>query len=320
MKAATVTAVPQAEAQRLRMSLAAVTRGRQARPFRVALYSAEGLGKSTFASQAPSPIFIEPDAGSGHLDVARFPKPETWDEIVQAVVTLATEAHDFKTVVIDTLDAAEPLLWRKLCEAQGVASVEEVSGGFGKGYVAAVEHWRSLLNDLERLQASRGMNVILLAHMTIKQIHDPGRDSYDRSIMRMHEKSAGAIREWCEDVLFAELDVSTAKDPRTKRVKGFSSGERIMHAQPHAAWYAKSRPSLPETMPLSWTEFVMAKQAGIAAEPEKLIAAITENAARLPEDLQKATNESLERAGKDAVKLAQLDNWVRGKLAATDTE
>ena len=56
---------------------------------------------------------------------------------VDAVRALAAGGHDFKALVIDTLDHAEPLVWSHVCSAAKVDSIEAVGGGFGKGYVAA---------------------------------------------------------------------------------------------------------------------------------------------------------------------------------------
>jgi hypothetical protein len=94
-----------------RMKLAAVTRGRLERPTRVLLYGVEGVGKSTFAASAPAPIFIAAEDGTAQLDVARFPEPKTWSDVLEAVGELATSEHVFKTLVVDTLDWLEPLCW-----------------------------------------------------------------------------------------------------------------------------------------------------------------------------------------------------------------
>lgn len=310
MKATAAAATPQDE---LTLDEGTIVGAMEA-PVRVKLYGEAGLGKTTFAAGAPKPYFIDVEKGSRRFaSVARY-FPESWKDILARVERLTVAKHDYQTLVIDTLDAAEMLLWDLVCQEAGVSSIEKVGGGFGKGYSEALPQWRVLLYSLERLQERRGMNVVLLAHSAIKAFHDPMGTSYDRFLPRMHLGAAGLIEQWCDDVLFARLDTIVKEDKRTKRVKGTSSEVRVVYTRPNAAWYAKCRSNLPETLPLDWSEYAAALASAVPADPDELIAAITENAKRLPEDMQKQTAESLRRCGKDATKLAQLDNWVRAKL------
>lgn len=282
-------------------------------PVRVMMYSEAGLGKTTFAADAPAPYFLDLEKGSRRFDVKRY-FPTSWKDILERIERLTVAQHDRKTVVIDTLDAAEALLFDLICRNEGVSSIEKVGGGFGKGAAEALPSWRTLLYALERLQDRREMNVILLAHSAIKPFHDPNSTSYDKYIPRMDKGAAGLIEQWCDDVLFARLETQIRIDKQTKRARGTSSEVRVVHTRPNAAFYAKCRSNLPETIALDWSEYEAALKAAVPADPDELIAAITENAARLPEDMQKVTAASLARCGRNATKLAQLDNWVRAKL------
>jgi hypothetical protein len=82
--------------------------GRQAAPRRVMVYGVHGIGKSTFGAMAPNPIFIQTEDGLGNLDCARFPLAEAFDDVMAAIMSLYSEGHDFKTVVIDSLDWLDP--------------------------------------------------------------------------------------------------------------------------------------------------------------------------------------------------------------------
>lgn len=291
-------------------------------PVRVMLYSDAGLGKTTFAADAPNPYFLDLEKGSRRFGVARY-FPESWKDILARVERLTVAKHDHKTVVIDTLDAAEFMLWDQVCQEGQVSSIEKIGGGFGKGFAEAMPQWRVLLYALERLQDKREMGVILLAHTAIKAFHDPMGTSYDRYLPRMHASAAGLVEQWCDDVLFARLETVIREDKRTKRAKGTSSEIRVVYTRPNAAWYAKCRSNLPETLPLDWSEYEAALRSAVPADPADLISAITENAARLTDDERKETTAALARCGKNAAKLAQLDNWVRAKLpppsGATET-
>jgi len=60
--------------------------GKQSSPPRILLYGTEGIGKSTFAAQAPNPIFIPTEDGLNEIDCASFPMAKNtamWKAIYQ---------------------------------------------------------------------------------------------------------------------------------------------------------------------------------------------------------------------------------------------
>src|SRR5262245_7979912 len=119
-----------------RMSLTSIAEVRPNAPPRIGEYGPEGVGKSTLAASADSPIFIPAETGLARVrrpdnsPVKAFPEPKTWQDVLDAVQQLITGQHDFRTVVFDTLDAMEPLLWKALCARNGWANIE--SPGYGK--------------------------------------------------------------------------------------------------------------------------------------------------------------------------------------------
>ena len=76
-------------------------------PPRLMVYGVEGIGKSTIASQAPKPIFIQTEDGLDQLDCDSFPLAQTLGEVESAVQALIAEEHDYQTVVIDSADWLE---------------------------------------------------------------------------------------------------------------------------------------------------------------------------------------------------------------------
>ena len=118
--------------------LSKVTKGKLKRPKIVLIFGVDGCGKSTFGSQAPNPIFIGAEEGTSHLDVSRFPQPKKWADVINSMTSLKTEAHDYKTLVVDSLDWIEPILHKEICLEYGVNSIEKAAGGYGKGYAEAV--------------------------------------------------------------------------------------------------------------------------------------------------------------------------------------
>jgi hypothetical protein len=297
-----------------RMTLSAVMKGVVVAPYRMVVHGTDGVGKSTFAADAPAPIFLGAEDGTGHLDVARFPAPESWLDILDAVRTLTNETHEFKTLAVDSLDWVEPHIWQAVCDSAGVDNIEAVGGGFMKGYVAALDLWRTLLASLERLQAAKGMHVILIAHTQIKPFKNPEGDDYERYVLKLHDKAAGLCREWSKAVYFANYETFAVKE-KSKRVKGVSTGARLLYTQRTAAYDAKDRYGVPESFPLSWADFDAAAKAASPADPKALASEIDRKAKQLGGEIESFAAAYLEEHAGDASALAKLNDRLNGKLA-----
>jgi hypothetical protein len=251
-----------------KMSLTNRIVGRQASTLRVLLYGVEGVGKSTWAAGAPNPIFLCAEEGTHHLDVQRFPAPSMWLEVLDAIEVLRTEEHDRKTLVIDTLDWLEPLCWAHVCKESGEKSIEGF--GYGRGYTAALDAWRTLLARVDELRAVRGMHIVALAHTAIRPFKNPDHSvgDFDRYELKLHAKAAGLWKEWADCVFFAQFETYSTKT-KDGKVKGISTGARVIQTERTAAWDAKNRLSLPAELPLSWQAFSdAAKAARVAEKPE----------------------------------------------------
>jgi hypothetical protein len=310
--AAAVRTKQAAPVQPSRMTLGGVVKGRQDAPVRAVVFGIEGIGKSTFGANAPRPIFLGAEDGTSQLDVERFPSPETWADMMEAVRVLTDEPHEYGTLVIDTLDWAEPLLWAHICKRDSQKDIEAY--GFGKGYQFALDEWRVFLAALERLRKAKRMHVVLIAHSWIKTFKNPEGDDFDRYEMKLNAKAAGLVKEWADCVLFANYETYANKDAKTKKVKGVDTGARLLFTERRAAFDAKNRYGLPESLPLSWPDFFAAMQAHRPADPANLTAEIERKAEQLSEETKRAALAAIGRAGGDALKLSQLNSWVNAKL------
>lgn len=238
------------------ISLASVKRSGQPKPPTVLLYSVHGIGKTTFGASAPNPIFIQTEDGLGAIEADTFGVLKSYGEIMDAIGSLYNEEHDFKTVVLDSADWAEPLVWAEACRLNGWKDIE--TPGYGRGYVAALDSWKMLIDGLTALRDERGMAVVILAHSEIKKFDSPETEPYDRYQPKLHKGASAIVQEAMDCVLFANYRVSTVKTDsgfNKKVVRGVGSGERLIFTTERPAFLAKNRWSFPETMPLSWDEF-----------------------------------------------------------------
>ena len=237
--------------------------GKRPAPPRLMLYGTEGIGKSTYAAQAPHAIFIPTEDGLGEIDCAAFPVAKSLPAVETYLTALAKEPHDYQTVVIDSLDWLEQLIWDDLCRLSNAASIEKVDGGFGKGYIAALRFWRQILDALDTLHKQRNMAVILIAHAKVERFEDPESSSYDRYTPRLNKHANAILTEWADAVLFATRKFRTESEElgfgreRTIAVGvGKDGGERILRTVGGPACIAKNRYNLPYELPLCWGDFV----------------------------------------------------------------
>ena len=236
-------------------NLASIRKGPQALPPRIVIYGEHGLGKSTFGALAPNPIFIQTEDGLASLDVASFPLATAHEQVLEAVSALYAEKHDFETVVLDSLDWAEKLIWSYVARRADKQSIEDF--GYGKGYQHAAESMGELLAGLNALRVERKMAVILTAHAQVKRFDDPTSASYDRFELALHKAASALVSEWADVIAFASHDivVRTEEAGFNKRLKKAVASDRVIHVERAPAFNAKNRYSLPPKLPLSWDAF-----------------------------------------------------------------
>ena len=229
-----------------------ITTGKQPMPRRQMIYGPHGIGKSTFAAKAPKAIFIQTEDGLGDIDCAKFPLAKTLTDVQDSIRALFVQDHEYKTVVIDSLDWLERLVWADICAAAGKDDISDF--GFNKGYSAALGKWTKILYSLAMLREQKGMATVLLAHTKIEKFEDPSGDSYDRYSPRLHKLVSGVVQEWCDEVLFATYRVFTKKagEGFRERTVGVGTGERALYTTDRPAHIAKNRLGLPDQVPFEW--------------------------------------------------------------------
>ena len=235
-------------------------------PVRVNVQGVDGIGKSTFGADAPSSIFIQAEDGLKFIDnVARFPVIESWNQLLTQVKTLIEEPHDYKSVVLDTTDAASKFGEEYVCETNGWNGPQDKQAGYGAFYVAEENAWRKLLQGLNICFEERGMNVILLSHVGDKTIVDPTVGEYHAFQMRSNKKINSLIKDWVDFNLFADYDKSV-NDGKPK-----SHGNRILYTKYAMGFEAKSRLTIPATLSLEWGDFYKSYLEALA--PSETVAA-----------------------------------------------
>jgi hypothetical protein len=255
-----------------------IRRGKVAKAQRACIYGVEGLGKTTLASRFPSPVFIDTEQGSDHLDVARFENTRDWAGIKSAVEQLTAKPTEFKTLIIDSIDWAEKFLTEDICRRSHKASIEEF--GYGKGYTYLAEEFAGFLRSLDVLR-DRGMHIVLLGHCAIRKFEQPeAAGAYDRYELKLSKQVAPLIREWVDLLLFANYFTRIAESDSGKK-RGVGGKERVLYTSHTAAWDAKNRHGLEEKLPFDYAALAHIFDPGAAAPPAVVAKPEPDNDAKL---------------------------------------
>lgn len=227
-----------------------IQRGKIEGAQKIVVYGPEGIGKSYFASKFPNPIFIDTEGSTKHMDVARTPKPSSWTMLLEQVRYFKANPAACDTLVIDTADWAEQLAIAEICKKAGKSGIEDF--GYGKGYTYLMEEFSKLLALLNEL-VERGINVVLVAHATMRKFEQPDEmGAYDRWELKLQKKVAPLVKEWSDLLLFANYKTYVIKtDDNTTKAQG---GKRVIYTTHHPCWDAKNRHDLLDVIPLDFDE------------------------------------------------------------------
>lgn len=216
------------------------------------LYGTGGIGKTSLATLAPSPVVFDLDNGLAALDQDKLAalgadvrSAEGIDDWASLISTLEGPGFDpFRTVVIDTVTVAEE--W---ASSHTVKTVPNDKGsfvrriedyGFGKGYTHLFDTFLNLLKILDTHRKA-GRNVVLIAHDCWATVPNPQGEDYVRYEPRLYTAASGKnsircrVKEWADHVVFIGYDVDV------KKGKGSGSGTRTIWVNEFPHCLAKSR-------------------------------------------------------------------------------
>ncbi len=227
-----------------------ITRGKIQTAQKIVLYGPEGIGKTTFASRFPEPLFIDTEGSTRQLDVARLPKPTSWQFLLDEIKEVTHRPELCRTLVIDTADWAEQLCTSSICAKYQKTGIEDF--GYGKGYVFLGEEFGRMLNLLEDV-VGKGIHVVVTAHAKLSKFEQPDEMApYDRWSLKLTKMNSPMLKEWADIVLFANYKTFTVRT-EDKKVKA-QGGKRVMYTSHHPCWAAKNRHGLAEELPFDFRE------------------------------------------------------------------
>lgn len=276
------------------MDIAAnLTSGRRPQVPIILLYGKSGTGKTCLAAGAPGAFVIRTEDGTDDLDVMRYPRDvaeggkgrvETFAELIAVFDWILTDttgtAAAIQTVVLDSLSATERLVWSSVCARDGKSSIEEVGGGYGRGYTEALYEWGILLGRVEAIRHT-GRASILVAHAEPIRDEDPTRESYDVWNPMLNKKARALLVAEANALLYLTQEaVTTTEDLGfgKKRAREVGSVRRKLYTSRGAGFEAKNRLGLPRSIDIpddpmnplvGWSKVAAALAAGRAANAQQ---------------------------------------------------
>ena len=241
--------------------LQGVSQGKR-KPPRVALYGPAKIGKTSWAAQFPVPIFITTEDGTEGLGVDRYDAATEWKQILERLTAVANGKHEYKTVVLDTLNGAAELAAQDRCATLfGGDWGPKGFAAFGQGMGATSEEMRRLLPLLD-LCRDHGMTVVLLAHTGVQSVRNPVEGDFQKYAPEMDRRIWARFAKWADMIGRADYEYivmqRSGKDAKEGpgRVKGTNS--RIVRWEGSAAEDAGCRAGfeMPAITPLSYQAFI----------------------------------------------------------------
>lgn len=228
------------------------------KPPRILIYGPQKIGKSSFGALADNPVFTQTEDGLDAIGASAFPLSHSFSEVMKNIEELATQPHEFKTHVTDSLDWLEPLIWKETIarspygdKGKKIETIEDY--GYGKGFSFAMDVWKEYMDALDYLRSERGMAIVQICHAQIRKFENPETDIYDRYELKLQKQAAAKIMEHSDIILFANYYVGVKKEEKAMskegRKRAVGTGERVLYTEERPAFMAGNRYSLPAEIP-----------------------------------------------------------------------
>lgn len=175
------------------------------------IYGREKIGKSTLFASFPDCLFLSTEPGLKGFNVFKL-DIRTWKDMQEAAKLLAKGGHNFKRVVIDTVDLAYDYCMDFVCDSLSISYPGESASGendWGKSWKLVKKEFVSVIHQI----AKSGVGIAFTSHATESEIKTPTGEKYNRVYPSMSSQCRGVIEGlvdfffYCEYVRDAQAQV-----------------------------------------------------------------------------------------------------------------
>lgn len=301
-----------------------IKKGKEQKPIAAIIHGIQGVGKSTLADEFPSPIFIG-NEDTENVDGAKFPKVEKWQDLADQLKALRDEDHEFKTVVIDSLDGLEQVAELAILEKEKGKTMATAFGGYGKAYLEMAKMFMEIRDEyLVPLREVKGMNIVMLAHTEKVKHEDPiTNTAYDHYETAIHKKVKHLFEDWCSAILFLTTLRVRAENNSGKEYAQDFDGQRVLLTESRSSHIAKNRFDMDYSIEFAKGEgykkikeqvdkFFKSEQ---KPELEILKKSITEKLEKASDDVQDSVKMSLKKVGNNEKELTRINEKLAKLIA-----
>lgn len=178
------------------------------------------------ASAFPDAIFLPTEPGLNFLNVNQICDDNgnpvilrNWDDVINAVKALTTTQHNFKTVVIDTIDNAFEFCALHVLKSRGIE--HESDEGFGKGWGLIKREFTKVINFL----ANSGYGIVFISHEKSTQREERGvkREYIDNSLSNQARVYVNGLVDF---IFYCYMDDNQNRLMRTKATLNINAKDR----------------------------------------------------------------------------------------------
>lgn len=255
-----------------------IKKGVERKPFFIIIYGKGGIGKTTFACSFENPIVLDIEQGAAELGADRIEEVPTFKTAMD--YTTKIEESSYKTLVVDSLDQLELLIWKEVIEEHNknpkikVKAVNILDIPYAGGYSQSLSRWTLFRDALRKIRTK--MNVILIGHTQIKTVNDPSATAaYDKHLIKIQQKAADLLIESCDAVLFANYETLIHVEDGKPKGKAVGDVKRMLYTIEGAGFQAKNRLGLPSEIPLDYKAFMASIKNIPNQKPEEIYSRVT---------------------------------------------
>ena len=204
-------------------------------------------GKTTLASRFPKSVILATEAGQNSIECYRV-AVDSWATHLAVCNELAAGGHDFRTIVIDTIDNLWLLCQQYVCGKHKVEHESDLP--YGKGYSLILTEFQRVLTKLSHLP----YGLVMISHAELEEVKTR-TGSYHKAVPSLREKPRKVVLGMADLILFCDMETVPGPD-------GQPTMRRVMRTKPSPYWEAGDRTGrLPETIELDFDAFLAAFQA-----------------------------------------------------------